>query len=407
MGLSGFNTFFRYLAFLSGGVAFGFDMYMIYLYNRTPTMFLDWPFYGQAGLTGCLLTVLFLSEICYRIGNHYQNYRAIHSNGLSNQVEEGTQQHFPSVREGQSSPSSATFVSPYIAPPKPNYPLTRKEIVDRRRAGLKTLLSFTRFLVVIGLAVTILRLTIMTLVFSNRSAFTLDFARSSPEAAPLSDDEFASVNPKNLFDCPKQNLSWSRPLTYLCIMDQTTVDFATLAAVLSLVEAVFTVILENRSRRKANGGRLTTMSKRDEVHVPSIPLHHLGNETMAATSTVQEANHVQKTLPPLPPRHEEEVEDIPQAFAYVPDHHEEGDDDQDEVLQKKSAWVTSHTSPFMVLDEKSKTMRPLSPNAHNNNTTNYADQPPPEHEYDATFGSSSSNAGPSNWRPDHQNDGTS
>ncbi|GJJ78595.1 hypothetical protein EMPS_10954 [Entomortierella parvispora] len=406
MGLSGFNTFFRYLSFLSGAVAFGFDMYLIYLYQTTPTMYFDWPFYAQTTLVGCLCSILFLSELFYRVGNHYRSYRATHLKGFSHREEEEGAQQLPNP-EGHSPADSATFTAPYTTgPPKSYYPPTRREIVDRRRAGLWTCFYFMRFLLVVLISAAILRITIMVFAWSNRSAFTLDYARSSPEADPLSDANFQNVNPRNLFDCPEGDQSWSRPLTYLCFMDQLTETLATSAAGLALIEALLTVILQNRLRRKAHS--LPPVLKQVEIYVPSIPLNHLGNEALAATSTVREANHMQKSLPPLPPRDPEEdvQEDIPQAFAYVPDRFDEGDVDQDEALKNKSAWVTTHTNPFMVLDEQSKKMRPVSPTAQNN-SSNYADQAPPNQEYDAASGSSSSNAGPSNWYPHHQNDGTS
>ncbi|KAG0056494.1 hypothetical protein BGZ83_004752 [Gryganskiella cystojenkinii] len=358
-------------------------------------MFFDWPFYPQTSLVGSLMIVLFFSEVFYRAGNHFKSYRASHG--------------YDKEEAGH----------PPVDADRQYYPPSRKEIVDRRRSCCKSFLFVLRFLTVLVIAVATLRITIMLFVYSSRSAFTLTFNRDSIRDEPYGSDNFQAVNPKNLFNCPEgDDYSWSRPITKLCLMDQLSATCAAAAGFFALFEAILTLILDNRGRL---GHRLQpqVQQKRDEVYVmPPLPMRHMGNEDLVAASpaaVVVQAHHptADKSLPPLPPRtaYDRTSDEYPQAtpFVYIPDPLEE--EEEEAALKKKTkvAMASTNSHPFMILDEKSKTMRPVSPSP-GGSSSNYADQPPPDHEYDEANAGSSSHMAPgaSNWSPNQhsQNDGT-
>ncbi|KAF9955548.1 hypothetical protein BGZ70_010187 [Mortierella alpina] len=291
MGLVGFITFLRYLALLICAGVFGLDMYFIALYETYNEVAFKWQFFAQTGIIGAMILTLLLSEITFRIYLFRQRHRERH-------YSPDFGEHSPYLAEVSGTGPGG------VAPPL--------ESRRRSRGCCFIFWSIMRFCWMWILSAGILHVTIRLFTRQGRSVFVLPFRRDSTPGIYYSD--YRNYDPRDLFTCPDGN--WSNQLSYLCRLDNVATLLAAAAGLLVLVEAVATIIFENRDPRPSKVSSLkNTLVTKHRAPADWQSLQH--NPPLPASPSLTE-----RSLPPLPPRSvfegDDGTEDIYSAQA-LPD----------------------------------------------------------------------------------------
>ncbi|KAG0200510.1 hypothetical protein BGX28_006439 [Mortierella sp. GBA30] len=321
MGLVGFITLTRYLAIFACLAAFGLDMYFLTLYQNYTQVVIMWEFIAQMGIIGAMILTLILSEIAFRILIYRQRHRERYY-----AHDFGTGAHNPYISGAE---ASAPGTGPVlIQEPKPYY-------YKHDRSCCSTFWSIIRFIFVWVLAAGILRITIDTYIRQGRSIFTLPFSRYAPQGI---NSQWRDYDPRDLFNCRFDD-DWSDPLSRLCTLDNVGMFLATIAGALIVIEAVATIIFENRDPRprtsRSNKGDITSHTtetiRQEELghsHVvvvapPPVELQPYGAYHQQQEQYSQHAasgptpNLSERSLPPLPPRPPGEENDDGTEDAYA------------------------------------------------------------------------------------------
>ncbi|KAF8937406.1 hypothetical protein EDD21DRAFT_367998 [Dissophora ornata] len=305
MGLATFLTVVRYLVLFFCLAAFGFDMYFVYMYARYTQVAITYKFAIETGLVGLLGLILTVSEISLRISNHYRR-RSYQRHSGYKVADEYTSMSSPPA------PPSTIYGGEISS--SDEHQATPLQPMQQGSHGCKTFWSIIRLLVVWAISGGLLKVAITTYQHQERFIFTLSFSRDSTQADALNYD-FSSYDPRDLFNCP--DVSLPNLLTTLCLFDQITVLLAGLSALLAIVEAIATVILDNRVprfteeevmmmsvARRRSGMRKSREVYEDpelgNVHVATVPVP-IPEMAEAALQPNGQVN-LQRPLPPLPVR---------------------------------------------------------------------------------------------------------
>ncbi|CAO3564821.1 unnamed protein product [Mortierella alpina] len=299
MGLVGFITFLRYFALLVCAAVFGFDIYFIELYETHNEVAFKWQFFAQTGIISAMILTLVLSEITFRICLYRQRHRKRH--------------YSPDFGEH----------SPYLAEPSGTGPGGVALPVEPRRRSrgcCSIFWSIIRFCWMWILSAGILHVTIRSFTRQGRSVFVLPFLRDSTPGIYYS--EYRNYDPRDLFTCPDG--TWFNELSYLCRFDNVATVLAAAAGLLVLVEAVATLIFENRGPRSSKSSSfrntLATKHRTEPIHQEELANSHVvvvgpqpvelqpygvyQHQFLQHNSSLPAASPslTERSLPPLPPR---------------------------------------------------------------------------------------------------------
>lgn len=182
----------------------GMDLYFVNTYINNPNVVFIWRFYVQMGLTGCITVFFLISVIILAVRHRRRRYEP-------------------------TSPS-----------PSPSYVNSTGD----RFSLCQLIVSVVRTLISLSLAVGMLYVTVKALINENRSVLVLPSSRESLEYQSLHED-FRRYDPMNLRHCPAYHADGAFSL--LCPLDKLIMAFATMAAVLAIVEAPLTFVYNHQS----------------------------------------------------------------------------------------------------------------------------------------------------------------
>ncbi|KAF9944972.1 hypothetical protein BGZ65_011350, partial [Modicella reniformis] len=220
-------TVLRCLIGFSTLVAFGLDMFFLYVHKNYKDVVVNWEFYNETVIVGVLFLVIVFSEASYRVRNRRLQQRQSQA-AYQDQQQQAEVGHHASYLP----PGSASNHHHNVA----------------QRSSSDTFWSVFRFLFVWLLSAGILNVTVKALIKRNRFVFQIPFPRDSSEAAAINWD-FGIHDPRDLFNCPETN---SDLKSNLCPFNQQVVSVASAAALLAIFEAIFTALLQNPYRRMIN-----------------------------------------------------------------------------------------------------------------------------------------------------------
>ncbi|KAF8976963.1 hypothetical protein BGZ46_007801 [Entomortierella lignicola] len=297
-------------------VAFGFDMYFVYIYIHHSEVVFGWRFYTETSVIGTLFWIIFLSELFYRISNHLKKRRryeydyAHHAPYLPATL--------PSTHHQHVSSSPNTFPNKTAVEPEEGVIVPYER---QTRSCCRTFWSAMRFISVWLISAALLNVSITSFQHQTRSVFALPFARDSAQGDSLN-EKYSGYEPHDLFNCPDVNIS--DYLTTLCQFNQLVMTLSALIGLITVFEGLATVIFENR--KHPSSSRRPQMKKRAEhydlaemgnahVIVPiqsphpvsdPNPYSDIHNENSFANKG--DHNLDERPLPSLPPRSENENE---------------------------------------------------------------------------------------------------
>ncbi|KAF9291177.1 hypothetical protein BGZ68_004882 [Mortierella alpina] len=300
MGLVGFITFTRYLALLTCLAVFGLDMYFITLYETHNEVALVWQFFTQTSIIGAMILTIVLSEISFRIMLYRQRHRE--------------QQYAHDFGEHNSYLAEASGAGPgAVAIPEPR-------TYKRRRTCCSTFWSIVRFCWMWILSAGVLHVTIRSFTRQSRSVFVLPFLRDTASDYYYY-GRYKNYDPKDLFNC-QEGVS-SNELSYLCRLDNVATLLAAAAGLILVVEAVATIIFENRdpmsSKSSSFKDPLVTKHRTEPINQEELANSHVvvvGPQPMELqpygvyqeqmlhqhTALPPTPSIAERSLPPLPPR---------------------------------------------------------------------------------------------------------
>ncbi|KAF9571476.1 hypothetical protein EC968_000507 [Mortierella alpina] len=247
-----------------------------------------------------MILTLILSEITFRISLYRQRHRERH-------YAPDFGAHNPYLAETSVAGPGA------VGLPEPH-------VYKRRRGCCSIFWSIVRFCWVWLLCAGILNITIKLFIRQRRSVFVLPFSRdSSPSVGYRA---YRDYDPKDLFTCPEG--AGSNRLSYLCRFDNVVTVLAAAVGLVLIVEAVATIIFENRDPRPSKSSPsfkdpVATKHRAEPINQEELGNSHVvvvGPEPMElqpyGVYQDQSLQHAipppvspgiaERALPPLPPR---------------------------------------------------------------------------------------------------------
>ncbi|KAF9179438.1 hypothetical protein BGZ51_006921 [Haplosporangium sp. Z 767] len=312
--------------------AFGFDMYFVHVYILHHTVVFTWKFAAQTSAVGVLALIMILSEIFYRIQVYRRNYRERHFRHDFGEHNPYLESHI--AQEATTTTTAAAATSTPMAPISATHDNKRAPKIRVSRSRYVRFWSVMRFLAVWCVCAGIFRVTVSSFRYQNRQVFEVPFERTSD----MMDDfwnrqRHSGYDPRDLYNCP--DVDWDYLPSTLCHFDQLVMTLAAAAGLLAVIEAVMTLVFENRDPeppkvliRSAAGTEtvryqvetidqaelgysqvMATCIPQPPVEMQPYAVYHAPPPPVKSANMahIPDSNISERSLPPLPPRETDEV----------------------------------------------------------------------------------------------------